>query len=488
MPDYQFNNPTALLFDAALKAAADGAPKQAAWYATFAANFDRPALYLIDSNERSVILQTTKPWTRNGDTAVITNDEVQVTAAAAVSIESIVRVDLRRGTALMEIDRTKLNLVMPAGQTTFPAGQSTATISAIVIGLVDLVATDTTPSEPVQDGVPAAILAMPSAPFPTSGQYTTKTSTTENWVEDSNGEWGSWLRRAGTRIQLENNMWNTGGNRYQLQFVANPDAALSATQFHTRIGAGNAVGNSVSVHLVGKLPTQAQVQAAKGPGAGSEVVGYPSIGAGQLYALSHRQSARIPNVPIQLKNIRSHWIGAKSWALSGNHGPGWIAHDMRVSRTATQWGSGQLQQAIEDMDAEFMITHRHFPADHNTGPTAGSGTMAGIHTIAGTRFRLWCMVGASRWGNGVQLPLIQFRAIDGAPNYVNGKAVIDFCLNRTYRSIGVTNPRHMARGRGPDDTIFSPDHWWHQVFTGIELEYGDYDLKIDTYTVRVNED
>lgn len=341
------------------------------------------------------------------------------------------------------------------------------------------------PPPPAGSTVPDAILAMPSAPMPTSSQYTTKTSTTENWQGE---EWGSWLRRAGTRLHAEANTWDVGPDRYDLAHVSDPNATLSGNQFHLRVGAGAAVGNSMSIHMVAKLPGHAALQAYRKPGADSEVVAFPSWGAGQMINLGHRQSAVIPNVPIQLKDVRSLWIGAKSWTLSGSHGPGWIAHDMRILNRSRQWSNSTWDPVMEDLDAEFMVTHRHFPADHNISDTAGSGTHCGIHTIAGIRFRLWCMLGASRWSNGQRLPLIQFRAIDGAPGYVPLHAIIAWGLSTTYRSLGVTNAAHRVRGRGLDDTVFSRDHWWHQVMTGIEVEYGNYDLKVDTYTVRVNED
>ena len=61
-------------------------------------------------------LQLARSWERVGDAARVTAHDVTATAAVAMPVSSIVRCEIRRGTARMPIDRSCLKLAMPDGE------------------------------------------------------------------------------------------------------------------------------------------------------------------------------------------------------------------------------------------------------------------------------------------------------------------------------------------------------------------------------------
>ena len=73
------------------------------------------------------------------------------------------------------------------------------------------------------------------------------------------------------------------------------------------------------------------------------------------------------------------------------------------------------------------------------------------------------------------------------PNHFPMHKVWEFLQTRTYRSVGHTSGARMP-GQGVDDPMISPDSWYHQCCTGIEMEHDTYDLQVDTYYDRLNED
>ena len=340
------------------------------------------------------------------------------------------------------------------------------------------------PAPPPSGAVPTAILNLPSAPMPTSSQFTTKAAQgwSENWQTGSDGDWGS-LKRRGFYL-CQNNCWQVGSGLYNLQFVADPNASLSGTQFHQRVGLGTMTSaGTVSCQMRVRLPSHSVIQSVRGGGVISEVVTYPELQAGQILGIGHYQQQKIPNAPIRFGDIRSFWLGAKAWnsTVTGN---GWIAHDMRACNTPAH--DDTYAEGVAAVDCEILITHRHFPVNRNLSPGATSGTYCGEFNLGGNLYRVYIQQGATRYSNGQYAGLIQFRTVNGLPNHVNIYPIIEFLLTKTYAELGHYGTR--ARGRGLNDTLISPNMWWVQSVTGMETESGAYDLDIDSYYCRINQD
>jgi hypothetical protein len=191
----------------------------------------------------------------------------------------------------------------------------------------------------------------------------------------------------------------------------------------------------------------------------------------------------VPNVPIKFKDIRSFWLGAKAWNATFQ-GSGWIAHDMRAVNTNVQGST--YASAVAAIDCEILVTRRHFPATRNLSPDSTSGSYVGEFNLGGNLYRVFIQRGATQYSNGEFAGLIQFRSVNGLPNHVNMEPIFNFLITKTYRQLGHFGAR--SRGRGLDDTLINPDSYWVQVVTGIEVEYDAYDLDIDSYYLRVNED
>lgn len=493
MPQVSFDNPTALILDAALKAATSRAAKIGAWYATLSGTFDRPALYLIDASDRLVTLQLARPWERVGDAARVTAHDVTATAAVAMPVSSIVRCEIRRGTARMPIDRSCLTLAMPDGETAIPAGSSTIRIGLIEIDMSEIVVAGITPGvtpPPAGTDVPAAILAMASAPAP--NKFTTGRSRAPSYVPNGAGDFPQQLFSGGYDTEYQDVF--VGPDEWNLSFAgADPLGPISGNQYRGRVGIGPSVGGAVSWRCQTKLPTAAAISAYR-VSPDSEVVCYPNIGAGRRLGgtagwPSQQPGVIRPNRAIQFKNITSHWIGAKSWSLTGvdggTLGTGWIAHDMRVC------SSGRATTSYADVAniliGEVLVTRRHLPADRNLDPGATSGHYRGEHSIGGSLFRLFIQAGSTYTADGQRACLIQLRTVGGLPNHFPMHKVWEFLRTRTYRSVGHTSGARMP-GQGVDDPMISPDSWYHQCCTGIEMEHDTYDLQVDTYYDRLNED
>lgn len=322
------------------------------------------------------------------------------------------------------------------------------------------------------------------APWPTEDQYSTR---------DANGLLGnsSWERvpprndwrsapRSG-RYMANNNCWDVGTDKYDLQFVPNWDAAISGTQFQQRVGLGTAVGNRVSAVLETRLPSKAVVQSTD-RGADSEVVTFPELIAGRLPGWSHYQEDWIPTVPIQFKDITSFKIGASEWNFDDTnvHGPGWIAHDMRAFNTSNLILPSGGYPAI--IDCEILVTRKHFPASHNVTNDSSSGPMVWEGTLGGVFYKVFFMYGASYPG----CFLVQFRAVNGAPDEMDFYPIIRWLLTRRYNEFPQWTGNR-CRGQGYNDTIVNGNHWWSQVVTGIETEYGRYRLGVKNFYCEINE-
>lgn len=314
------------------------------------------------------------------------------------------------------------------------------------------------------------------ASWPTESQFTTANAqgVGGSWEIDSNGDWRS-CRRAGAYLG-NNNCWNDTG----LQFVPNWNALISGTQYQQRVGIGTPGSDGrVNVRMQVRLPSEAVVKANHNRGAG-EVVTYPELMAGRVLGIGHYQQNGIPNVPIRFGDIQSFRLGADRWIFSGQ-GHGWIAHDMRASNSSAQHSTPAATVAA--IDAEILVTRMHFPSSHNVDDGSTSGRMVWSGSLGGVFYKVFFQLGATEWPIGRFL--VQFRAVSGMPNHVDFKPVIDWCLTRRYSEFGWTGKR--ARGQGYNDTIINPGMWWHQVITGMETEYGDYNLDIENFYCRVNE-
>ena len=482
MPHIQFDNATDRRFDAAVKSGSDRAARLSAWYATLAGTFNRPALYLIDSAGAEVVIQLTGVWERVGNAARIPAHTAQATATAAVTRASIVRAELRQGTAVMTIDLSVLTVSLPEGQTAFSAGPSQVRIGPINIDMSDwvIIVMPTNPTTPT-NGVPQAIIDLPaSAPV---SKWTTADGqglSGVSWETDpATGDMRSAVR-AGDYIGL-NDCWQVGGGRYNLEFVRDWGAAISGTQFKQRVGVGPmSSGRTVSAKIQARLPSKSVVQANKGS-AQSEITGFPNITVGARiggWGAGYPASTS-PNFPCRYGDIRSLWIGAKSWGRSGE-APGWVALDMRALNTGSRPTDNPALVAA--IDAEFLITRAHYPSTYNTADDSTSGRMVWSGTLGGVFFKVFFQYGAAY--SGVFLP--QFRAVNGAPNDLNIKPLVDWLLTRRYSEFSWTGNR--ARGQGYNDTIFSPNMWLHMITTGFEVEYGSLDIDIDGFYCRLNQD
>ena len=137
-------------------------------------------------------------------------------------------------------------------------------------------------------------------------------------------------------------------------------------------------------------------------------------------------------------------------------------------------------QAI--IDAEVLVTRKHFPASHNVQDNSSSGAKVWEGTLGGVFYKVFFQYGASYEG----CLLVQFRAVNGAPNVMNFKPIVDWLLTRRYNEFPMWTGNR-ARGQGPNDTILNPNHWWHQVITGMETEWGEYRLRVKNFYCRINE-
>ena len=477
----KFDNGTALQIDALVKAASNRDAKISAWYSGTSGIFAQPALYLITGTRSEIAIQLSRPWERVGVAARIPAHTAQASAPALTPVDQIVEYEIRKGSARMSIDRSAVQITMPDGQTSFPAGNSSVLVGPININMTNFVDSGINPGSPPAAGVPAAITNLPAA-APVS-KWTTADGqglSGVSWQTDpATGDLRSAVR-AGDYIGL-NDCWQVGGGKYNLAFVTNWEAAISGNQFKQRVGVGPmSAGRTVSAKIQSRLPSQSVVQANKG-GAQSEIVSFPNItvgarigGWGEGYPASTS-----PNFPCRYGDIRSLWIGAKRWSRSGE-APGWIAHDMRALNTGNR--PVDNPSLVAAIDAEFLITRAHYPSTYNTSDDSTSGRMVWSGTLGGVFFKVFFQYGAAY--SGVFLP--QFRAVNGTPNDLNVKPLVDWLLTMRYSEVGWTGNR--ARGQGYNDTIFNSNMWLHMITTGFETEYGALDIDVDSFYCRLNLD
>ncbi len=296
------------------------------------------------------------------------------------------------------------------------------------------------------------------------------------------------------------NAWNSE----RLQRISWSQGNRSGGQWKGRAACGNVVtgasstDTAVTFKAEWELPSKAWLDANTSDGhAGpnSEVAGYCELLSGSMFGMKSYTSglAKMPNVPIQYKNIRSFWICMDEIVRTGDS-PGWVAHDMRAFSTGQEFdtgGSGQpslLDLVYPYLPAEFMITRQHYPSNYNTSDNSTSGRKVWEGMLGGVFFKLMIQYGA-------YAPLVQFRAVNGMPANFNGMPVIDFLLNTRYSDLP-TQPKaghYPGQGwsggpRGGNQTIFDPNWWWHGCTTGIEYEYGTGSAIFRNFKIRINQD
>jgi hypothetical protein len=215
---------------------------------------------------------------------------------------------------------------------------------------------------------------------------------------------------------------------------------------------------------------------------------YPNIATGLRLGGTSGWPSQQPGVrqsgpAIQFKNILTHWIGAKSWsltALSGSVlGTGWVAHDMRVcseGRATTSY-----TDSLTILLGEVLVTRKHLPVDRYLGSSDTSGYYRGEHVIWDQTFKLYIQQGATN------TCLIQLRTVGDLPNHFPMHEIWRFLTSTTYAAVGHT-VGHRMPGQGVNDPMVNPNSWYHQCATGIEMEHDSYNLQVDTYYDRINED
>lgn len=507
MAEFALDATTGIEADLAAKGGSDTAAKQQAYYNVVRNRFNSGARILIYSTTSTA--QITIPLPAGAIVGTNLRFNMQTTTAVATA-----PIDLDSGTWAARIYasdgvRYISSLTVPpvgrsapagvrifggstaAGALEFAEGMNAVTTAEINIALPpasDFGSVTPEPEPETPGSVPAAILAMASAPAPS--KWTTGASVSANsWTPNGAEDLPQQIYSGGYDAEFQDVF--VGSSQWDLSFSgADVSAGISGNQFRGRCGIGSAVGRAVSWRVQTRLPTEAAIGAYK-RSPPSEVVCYPNCYSGKRLGgtsgwPSQRADRIQQNVPIQFKNIRSHWIGAKSWSLSalpgGVLGTGWIAHDMRVC------SSGRATVDYKDIAnillGEVMVTRRHFPADRNLAPDS---RFYGEYTIGGSVFRLVIFRGSGDVAGVGKACLIQLRTVGGLPNHFPMHEVWRFLTSRTYRSVGNTGgPR--IHGQGVDDPLVSPNSWYHQCGTGIEMEHDTYDLQVDTYYDRMNLD
>lgn len=333
--------------------------------------------------------------------------------------------------------------------------------------------------------VPAAITGMATAAA--VSKYTTGSTQNPNYTPNGSGDYIHQIFSG--QYDAENQSAFVSESMWNLAFVGQDvTQPVIANQYRSRVGLGvESAAGAVSFKLQARLPTAAAIEAYR-VNPPSSVVLYPNCAAGMRLGgtsgwPSQQGGVRQPGPPIQFKNILSHWIGAKGWSLlplSGSAlGTGWVAHDMRVCSEGRQTTS--YNDSLTILLGEVLVTRLHLPADRYLGEFDTSGYYRGEHVIWGQPFKLYIQQGATN------TCLIQLRTTLGLPNHFPMHEIWRFLTETTYAEVGHT-VGHRMPGQGVNDPMVNPNSWYHQCATGIEMEADSYDLSVDTYYDRINED
>jgi len=342
------------------------------------------------------------------------------------------------------------------------------------------------PPAPTPAGtVPAAILAM--APAPAVGKYTNGSSQNPTWIPNGAGDFPHLIFNG--MYDSENQSAFVSPSMWNLSFAGSDiNSSISGNQYRSRTGLSvQTAEGGISFHHQARLPTESAIQAYR-VNPPSSVVLYPNTYAGLRLGGTSTWPSQQPGVrqsgpAIQFKNILSHWIGAKAWNLTslggGSLGTGWIAHDMRVSSEGRATTS--YNDALTILLGEVLVTRKHLPIDRYLGPSDTSGHYRGEFEIWGCTFRLYIQQGATN------TCLIQMRTVGDLPNHFPMHEIWRFLTETTYAEVGHTTGYRMP-GQGINDPMINPNSWYHQCGTGIEMEHDTYNLSVDTYYDRINQD
>jgi hypothetical protein len=308
-------------------------------------------------------------------------------------------------------------------------------------------------------GVPNSILNLATAPAATL--FTSGISTLETWPP---GEWPSAVR-SGPDIG-ENNTWDIGSTKWNLAFIANGATAISAGQFHQRVGVGVATAEDcVTYELHAKFPG-----GAKPAGAVSEVTSYPSVLMGQIMSWAHRQLRLPANVPRQVGSIGgSFWVGAKSYNTTGTTCKGHLCDDMRIGNSALP--SSTYTEAVAQTTMEFMIVRKTF-SGYGLGPGARpSGSHRGTLTIGGIEYYIHTQQGATDFGGGNFATLLCFVPTSGnLPDHANYAHVLNFCCTTRWNQLPNGPGSRFERGRNSGDFMIQPGSYMKHTGQGFEID------------------
>lgn len=183
------------------------------------------------------------------------------------------------------------------------------------------------------------------------------------------------------------------------------------------------------------------------------------------------------NIPCQVKNVNTGWVGSKSRTFNNTNFEGWAIIDCRTSASSQQtFGNKDPKPTVS---LEFIIALQHF-GGYGVIATSGDSRYRGTVTIDGIKWRTLLQYGA-------ETVLIKLAPDNGvAPLHINMGAIIKW--GRTTRYQDLPNGAGPIYVGSPSSFIMNPDHYFISANPGLETVNGKITGEWRSAYLRINRD